>query len=112
MGDEAIARLTEMIGGSDVDDVLRAVVDLLVGDPSTTWAGIRFVEDGALVLGPSAGTPDETRRQTTQIVYRGDEVGQLVVDGTVDPGFLERVASLIAPSVLLGWDTGGEAWIP
>jgi hypothetical protein len=111
--EETLAGLTEIIGtGGDVDDVLRSVVQLLVGEPSIAWAGIRFVEDDALVLGPSAGVPEETRRQTAPIAYRDDEVGQLVVDGGVDPAFLERVATAIAPYVLLGWDTGGEAWVP
>ena len=28
------------------------------------------------------------------------------------PGLMDEVAHLIAPHVLLGWDTGGEAWEP
>jgi len=110
---EAVTRLNELLeSGRDVDDVLRAAVDLLVGDPGIVWSGIRFVEDGVLVLGPSAGLPDEARRQTAPITYRGDEVGELVVDGVVDRSFLESMADMIAPHVLLGWDTGGEKWEP
>jgi hypothetical protein len=110
---ETLFALAEIIGGGgDVDDVLRAAADLLVDEPSIVWAGIRFVEDGVLVLGPSAGVPDESRRRTAPIVYREDEVGELIVDGNVEHAFLEQVASAIAPYVLLGWDTGGEAWVP
>jgi hypothetical protein len=29
-----------------------------------------------------------------------------------DRAVLERVASLIGPYCLVGWDTGGEAWSP
>ena len=110
---DAIAGLTELAGtSSDVDDVLRAAVDLLLDEPAIVWVGIRFVEDGALVLGPAAGVPDESRRHTTPIVYREDDVGELVVDGDPAPGLTDEVAHLIAPHVLLGWDTGGEAWEP
>ena len=45
------------------------------------------------------------------VVYRGERVGELV--GAVDDrAFLERVATLISPYVLVGWDTGGEGWEP
>jgi len=110
---EALSRLSEILeSGGDVDDLLRAAVAALVADPSIVWAGIRFLEEGELVLGPSAGEPDETRRLTAPIAYRDGTVGELVVDGDADAAFLERVAGLIAPYVLLGWDTGGEAWEP
>jgi len=110
---ETLTGLAEIIGsGGDVDDVLRAAVDLLVDGPSIVWAGIRFVEEGVLVLGPSAGVPDESLRRTAPIVYREEEVGELVVDGDAEHALLEQVAAAIAPYVLLGWDTGGEAWVP
>ncbi len=110
---EALSSLAEIIDRSgDVDDVLRAALELLVDQHSIAWAGIRFVEDGELVLGPAAGVPDEPRRRSVPIVYRDDEVGELVVDGNPATGFLEEVAARIAPYVLLGWDTGGEAWEP
>ena len=32
--------------------------------------------------------------------------------GEADREFLERVAEQLAPSCLLGWDTGGEPWEP
>jgi len=98
--------------GGDVDDVLRGAVRVLLAEPSIVWAGIRFLEEGELVLGPSSGEPDEARRRTTPIAYRGDLVGELVVDGEADAVLLDRIALLISAYVLLGWDTGGEAWVP
>jgi hypothetical protein len=97
--------------GGDADDVLRAVVGALVED-GCAWAGIWFVEDGQLELGPEAGAPDEARRLRVPIEFRGERVGELGVDGAPDPELAGRVAGLISPFVLLGWDTGGEAWTP
>ena len=99
-------------GGGDVDDVLRAAVRRLAQEPGIAWAGIRFVEGGELVLGPSAGSVDEERALATPIVYRGAPVGELLVHGAADGAVLAQVADLVAPFVLLGWDTGGEAWVP
>ena len=65
-----------------------------------------------LPLGPTAGAPDEARRMRVPIVFQGDPVGELWVDGDPDRALLDRVAALIAPLVLIGWDTGGEAWEP
>ena len=98
--------------GADADDVLRDVVHHLASLPEIAWAGVSFREGEELVLGPQAGTADETRRVRTTIAYDGVEVGELGVDGTPSPELLERVAAAIAPYVLLGWDTGGEAWEP
>ena len=98
--------------GGDVDDLLRSVVDVLAAEPGIEWAGIRFLEEGELALGPASGTPNESRRITTPISYQGDPVGELIVDGDADRALLDRVALLISAYVLLGWDTGGEAWVP
>jgi putative methionine-R-sulfoxide reductase with GAF domain len=105
-----LARIVD--GGGDVDDVLRAVVSRLAQEPGISWAGIRFVEGGKLVLGPCAGSVDEEHALATPIVYRAAPVGELVVHGAADGSVLARVADLVAPFVLLGWDTGGEAWVP
>ena len=107
---EALDRILDR--GGDVDDVLRAAIDVLVVEPGVDWAGIRFLEEGELVLGPSSGEPDESRRITTPISYQGDPVGELVVDGNAERAVLDRFALLISAYVLLGWDTGGEAWDP
>lgn len=53
------------------------------------------------------------------IAYQGKVVGEIDIDsdqpaafGPEDRTFLERVALLISPHCLVGWDTGGEAWRP
>jgi hypothetical protein len=98
--------------GGDADDVLRAVVQTLVERGGYTWAQISFIEGDALIAGPAAGEPDERRRSTAPVVYRGERVGELTVDGPDDAELLERVAVLVSAHVLLGWDTGGEGWSP
>jgi hypothetical protein len=104
--DEALAAAEE------ADDALRDTVRILAGAPGIAWAGIAFVEDGSLTLGPAAGQPRPNRRTTTPVAYEGAVVGELQVDGDTDPALVERVASLIGAHVLIGWDTGGEAWEP
>jgi hypothetical protein len=98
--------------GGDADDVLRAVVAALVERGGCRWAGILFAEGADLVPGPEAGEPDEAERVEVPIVYRGERVGVLAADRTRDLALLERVAVLVSAHVLLGWDTGGEAWTP
>jgi putative methionine-R-sulfoxide reductase with GAF domain len=107
---EAIERILD--SGSDADEVLRDVVAVLHGDYS--WVGISFVEEGELVLGPALGeqTVEPTR---IPISYENNVVAELGTVGEMSPedrAFLERVATLIAPYCLVGWDTGGEAWSP
>jgi hypothetical protein len=96
----------------DVDDALQQVVVALTADPAIVWAGIAFLDAGAFIDGPSAGLPDDTRRTAVPITYGGAVVGELRADGDPDRRVLEHVAALIAPQVLIGWDTGGEAWEP
>jgi hypothetical protein len=98
--------------GGDADDVLRSAVAALAHEPGVAWVSIWLREDDGLVLGPSSGTPDEQRRVRVPIAYRGDPVGELVVDGSIARKRLDSVAAELAPYVLLGWDTGGEAWEP
>jgi len=93
--------------GEDVDDVLREVVTALVERAGCSWAGILFSEQGELVLGPEAGEPAPHARLQIPVVYNGDRVAELVVDGCDDRAFLERVAVLISAHCLVGWDTGG-----
>jgi hypothetical protein len=96
---------------ADADDVLRATVaDLVVN--GCAWAGIFFVEDGELVLGPSSGEVDESRRQTVPVNWKGERIAELAVDGDVARARLEQIAAEIADLCLVGWDTGGEAWEP
>jgi hypothetical protein len=107
---EAIDRILNR--GGDADDVLRDVVAALVERGACVWAGIAFVEEGSLVLGPQAGEPGEARRIELEIAFKGDKVGELWADGCDDGALLERVAVLVSAHVLLGWDTGGEGWEP
>jgi GAF domain-containing protein len=53
------------------------------------------------------------------IAYDGRVVGEIDIDsdrpgafGDEDRVFLERIAVLISPYCLVGWDTGGEEWSP
>jgi GAF domain-containing protein len=53
------------------------------------------------------------------IAYQGKVVGEIDIDSdrpaafsAEDRTFLERVALLISPHCLVGWDTRGEAWAP
>lgn len=94
------------------DDILRSSVGVLADEPSIVWAGVAFLEESELVLGPQSGEPDEARRRRLPIVYEGSPVGELWVDGDPDAVFLERVAELLAAHVLIGWDTRGERWEP
>jgi hypothetical protein len=101
--------------GGDADEVLREVVAVLHGVGDFSWVGISFVEEGKLVLGPAEG---EQKGEPTRfpIAYENTVVAELgVVAGelnTEERAFLERVALLISPFCLVGWDTGGEAWSP
>ena len=49
---------------------------------------------------------------TTPILFQGALVGELWVDGGRERAELERIAALVAPYVLIGWDTDGETWDP
>jgi hypothetical protein len=113
VSERALAEVDRILGlGSDADDVLRAVVAALAAEPGVAWAGIVFLESGAPVLGPEAGVAAPTRRLEVPVVYQGTVVGRLVIDGDVEPAVLAGIADRIATHVLLGWDTGGEAWEP
>ena len=53
------------------------------------------------------------------IAYEGRVVGEIDIDSDVlaafgprTGAFLERVALLISPHCLVGWDTGGQEWAP
>ena len=113
MSAKALEALDRVLNrGGEPDDVLWSTVAVLVDEPGVTWAGVAFSEEGRLVLGPEAGTPDESRRARVPVRFQGSEVGELQVDGEADHAFLERVATLISAHVLIGWDTAGEPWEP
>jgi hypothetical protein len=107
---DALRRIID--AGTDADDVLRTVVDSMVESGDARWAGIAFTEGGSLRLGPQRGDVDEMPRERISISYDGAVVGELRVAGDVHRDELEAIAALIAPYVLIGWDTDGEAWEP
>jgi hypothetical protein len=94
----------------DADEQLRQTVAELAAREGCSWAGIYFVEEESLVLGPEAGTPDPERRVAVPVLWRGTRVAELAADGDVEPADLEAVAEGIADLCLVGWDTGGEVW--
>ncbi|HWB22108.1 MAG TPA: hypothetical protein VG652_04415 [Gaiellaceae bacterium] len=110
MSAAALAAVERALGGDEPDDVLRDAIAALVEHGGCAWAGILFVEDGTLVLGPSAGEPQPESRSQLPVVFQRDRVAELVADGCGDGDFLERVAALLAPYCLVGWDTGGVPW--
>jgi hypothetical protein len=113
--DEALEAVDRILtSGGDADDILREVVAALHAQVGYRWAGIFFLEDGELALGPQAGTPDEPRRTNVPVTWQGAPVAELAVDDAPeeDRMFLERVAVLVSGYCLVGWDTGGESWEP
>jgi hypothetical protein len=95
---------------ADADDQLRQVVANLVARDDCVWAGIYFVEEENVVLGPEAGTPEPGRRTAVPVVWRDTHVAELAADGAVAQHDLEAVAADIGDLCLVGWDTGGELW--
>ena len=111
----ALEAVEQILGeGGDADDVLRRVVAALHERAGYAWAGLFFVEEGSLTLGPEAGTPDEAQRTRVPVLWQGVEIAELAVDGPppADTELLERVVGLVAGHCLVGWDTGGERWEP
>jgi hypothetical protein len=94
------------------DDALRRVVALLRERlDGCDWAGLAFAEGEDLVPGPAAGRRHPGVAETAvDVVYDGLRVGRLAVSPPADAAVLERVAGLIAPHCLVGWDTGGVEW--
>jgi hypothetical protein len=81
--------------------------------PLYPFVAITFVETGEQVAGPSLGKRPEAC-ETWPVSFNGMQVAVLEVAGASDgeQAFLERVALLISPYCLVGWDTGGEPWVP
>ena len=108
---EAVERILNR--GGDADDVLRAVVAAIQERvPHFTWVGIAFMEEGRSCSGrrPASGDGEELRALVT---FEGAPVAELVVQRTEaadDQPFLDRVATLVSPYCLVGWDTQGVPW--
>jgi hypothetical protein len=112
---EAVERLLNR--GGDPDDVLRSVVVALherLPHLETVW--IEFAEGDQRLVGPSAGESTNASAQRYPVRFQGSEVAFLVVPAAGlrggDDELLERVATIIAPYCLVGWDTGGSPWEP
>jgi len=98
--------------GGEADDVLRQVVAIL-HERLGRFVRISFVEADGLVPGPAAG--DEQGTTAFPIAFQGSRVADLEVGADLtadDRALFERVAILVSPYALVGWDTGGEAWTP
>lgn len=106
---EALDRILNR--GGDADDVLRDVLSVL--SRLYPYVGIRFVEADGLVEGPAAGERVEGLTELP-VVYEGIEVARLeaAAPEADEQPFLQRVALLVSPFCLVGWDTGGETWDP
>jgi hypothetical protein len=107
---EAIERVLNR--GGEADDVLRQVVAIL-HERFGYYLRISFVEADDLVPGPAAGS--ETATTAFPISFQGGRVADLEAGGELtdaDRALLERVAVLVSPYALVGWDTGGEEWTP
>jgi hypothetical protein len=115
---EAVERIINREGEADV--ILRGSVEALAERLGPRWAGIAFVEDGALVLGPAAGTvPERPERPavTAPVTYERDVVAEIWLEADGEPDaederFLARLGDLLSPYCLVGWDTGGQDWEP
>jgi hypothetical protein len=114
--DETVRSIVD--GGEEADDILRASLAAVHEGVGAPWSAIAFVEQRQMVLGPVIGTaPDDSPAPalSVPIVYRGDTVAALWFGATTSDtveGELNRTAALLAPYCLVGWDTGGEEWVP
>jgi hypothetical protein len=108
---DAVERILDR--GGDADDVLRDVVAAVHERvPHFARVGIAFMEEGRLELGPEAGSGDGEELRAL-VTFEGAPVAELVVRRTEardDQPFLERLATLVSPYCLVGWDTQGVPW--
>jgi hypothetical protein len=104
--------------GEEADEILRASLAAVHEEAGAPWSAIAFVEEQEMAVGPLLGRAPEGTPEpalTVPIVYRGDTVAGLWF-GSEPPralaADLSRVAALLSPYCLVGWDTGGERWDP
>jgi hypothetical protein len=105
-------------GGEEADEILRASLAAVHEAAGAPWSAIAFVEEREMAVGPLLGRAPEGTPEpalSVPIVYRGETVAGLWF-GSEAPrelaAELSRVAALLAPYCLVGWDTGGEHWDP
>ena len=107
---EAVERVLNR--GGEADDVLRQVVAIL-HERLGRFVRISFVEG----MASSRARPRATRRRRRRSRSRSRadawptsrQAASLTEE---DRALLERVAILISPYALVGWDTNGEGWNP
>jgi hypothetical protein len=107
---EAVESVLER--GGEADEVLREVVAIL-HERLGRFVRISFVETDGLSPGPAAG--DESATTGFPVEFDRRRIAELEVGGEPtdeERALLERVATLVSPYALVGWDTGGEAWVP
>lgn len=119
----ALAAIERLVASeSEADAVLRRTIDTLIDQvPGYVYAGLSFVEDGMLALGPWRGVEPAGQKACTRlavpVIFEGSRVGELriaveepdTITGA-DRELLERVAQLLSAHCLVGWDTGGAPW--
>jgi len=105
-------------GGEEADEILRASLAAVHEATRAPWSAIAFVEEREMSVGPLLGAAPggmPVPALTVPIVYRGETVAGLWF-GSETPRELDadlsRVAAMLAPYCLVGWDTGGEHWDP
>ena len=108
---DAVERIVNREG--EADEILRQAV-ATIAKRFDTFCGIRFVEDGGMIDGPSAG-PFSEPRAVVAITYDDSSVAEIALGSAIaeeDRDALDRIAELLSPYCLVGWDTGGESWNP
>ena len=93
----------------DADEQLRQTVSELAAREDCAWAGIYFVEEDELVLGPEAGDAGSGTahdRPRASGATRASPSSRPTARSSAAE--LEAVAAGIADLCLVGWDTGGE----
>ena len=108
---EAIERIVNR--ESEADEILRQSV-ATIAKRFDTFCGIRFVEDGGMLDGPSGGAYAEPQA-VVPITYDDSSIAEIALGTPLeedDRDTFDRIAKLLSPFCLVGWDTGGEAWNP
>jgi len=95
----------------DADDVLRVRSPRSSRTPRSPGQESAFSTTGFSCSGPRPARRTRPRVRVPN-TFRDALVGELWADGSPDRELLEHVAWLVAPQVLIGWDTGGDAWEP
>ena len=110
-GDELAIMLRAFVDLASLDGVvLCSSVPQLVHEYEAfaeRWAGADL-----LVLGPGVSTGVPIRYDDIVVAEIDIDSDLPAAFGDEDRVFLERVAELISPHCLVGWDTGGDAWEP